>query len=92
MIGGQLSNNATISNIVSKIIDYINENKFSSTTIKETINNLNIPFLDMFKPYLLNIASDIQHYVINNIDNMTSFYARCHEILLITPVAMVITS
>ena len=72
MIGGQLSNNATISNIVSQIIDYINENKFSSTTIKETINNLNIPFLDMFKPYLLNIASDIQHYVINNIDNMTS--------------------
>ena len=72
MIGGQLSNNATISNIISQIINYFNENKFSTAAIKETINKLNIPFLNTLKPYLLTLVSDVQHYIINNLDNMTS--------------------
>lgn len=72
MIGGQLSNNATISNMIYEISNYFNKNKFSTNAIKETINNLDIPFLNTLKPYLLTIATNIQNYIINNLDNMTS--------------------
>ena len=72
MIGGQLSNNATISNMISAIINYFNENNFSTAAIKDTINKLNIPFLNTLKPYLLDIVANIQDYIIGNLDNMTS--------------------
>ena len=42
MIGGQISNNITISNIVDEISLYLNTNLFNSTSISDTIRNLNI--------------------------------------------------
>ena len=46
MIGGQLSKNTTIANILSDINSYINSASFSSNTLPQAIKSLNIPLLN----------------------------------------------
>lgn len=72
MIGGQLSNNTTLINIYTDVVDYFTNNNFSVASIKETIKELNIPFLDSLEPTLITIISKVQTYVVDNIDNMTN--------------------
>ena len=43
MIGGQLSKNTTLTNIMSDISSYLNTNSFSTSSIEDTLKNLNIP-------------------------------------------------
>ena len=72
MIGGQLSKNTTIVNIISDINNYINSNSLSSTTIPQAIKSLNIPLLDTLEPYIVDILASIQNYLITNLGNMTA--------------------
>ena len=72
MIGGQLSKNTTIVNIISDINNYINSNSLSSTTIPQAIKSLNIPLLDTLEPYIVDILTSIQNYLITNLGNMTA--------------------
>ena len=72
MIGGQLSKNTTIANILSDINSYINSASFSSNTLPQAIKSLNIPLLNTLEPYIVDIISSIQNYLITNIGNMTA--------------------
>lgn len=72
MIGGQLSNNTTITNIIEDISVYLSSKSLSTTSINATIRSLNIPFMDTIKPYIINAVNWLQNYIANNIGNMTS--------------------
>ena len=72
MIGGQLSKNTTIANILSDINSYINSASFSSNTLPQAIKSLNIPLLNTLEPYIVDIITSIQNYLITNIGNMTA--------------------
>ncbi|MGM9934427.1 AI-2E family transporter [uncultured Clostridium sp.] len=72
MIGGQLSRNTTISNIISDINAYFANNPISSSSIKEAIDNLNSPIIDSLQPYIMDGFNTIQTYILKNFSNMTS--------------------
>ena len=72
MIGGQLSKNTTIANILSDINSYINSASFSSNTLPQAIKSLNIPLLNTLEPYIVDIITSMQNYLITNIGNMTA--------------------
>lgn len=73
MIGGQISNNTTISNMTQHISSYVSSNSFSTTSIKETLDKINNPFIDSVEPYIINGIIYLQEYVKDNIGNMTSY-------------------
>ena len=72
MIGGQLSKNTTITNIISDISSYLSTNSFSTSTIENTLKNLNIPFIDTLQPYIIQIVATLQKYIMINFGAMTS--------------------
>ncbi|WP_195987244.1 AI-2E family transporter [Clostridium sp. D53t1_180928_C8] len=72
MIGGQLSKNTTLTNIMSDISSYLNTNSFSTSSIEDTLKNLNIPFIDNLQPYIIQIVDTVQKYIMTNLGNMTS--------------------
>lgn len=73
MIGGQISNNITISNIIDEISIYLNSNLFNSSSISDTIRNLNIPFIKELEPYILESLQYVQKYITSNLGNFTSY-------------------
>ena len=73
MIGGQISNNITISNIIDEISIYLNSNLFNSSSISDTIRNLNIPFINELEPYILESLQYVQQYIASNLGNFTSY-------------------
>lgn len=73
MIGGQISNNTTISNMTQHISSYVSSNSFSTTSIKETLDKINNPFIDSVEPYIISGIIYLQEYVKDNIGNMTSY-------------------
>lgn len=72
MIGGQLSKNITITNIITDISHYLNSSSFSASSIENTLKNLNIPFIDNLQPYIIQIVDTAQKYIISNLGAMTS--------------------
>lgn len=72
MIGGQLSNNTTITNIIADISSYLNTNSFSTSSIQNTLKSLNIPFIDNLQPYIIEIVNTLQNYIMLNLGAMTS--------------------
>lgn len=72
MIGGQISNNTTITNIIEEISSYLSSKSFSTSSINATLESLNIPFIDTLEPYIVNAVNWIQNYIASNIGNMTS--------------------
>ena len=72
MIGGQLSKNTTITNIISDISSYLSTNSFTTSTIENTLKNLNIPFIDTLQPYIIQIVATLQKYIMINFGAMTS--------------------
>lgn len=73
MIGGQLSNNTTITNMAQHISLYLSNNSFSTDSIRATLNNLNNPLIDGVKPYITDGLVNLQKYIENNLGNMTSY-------------------
>lgn len=72
MIGGQLSSNTTVINIISEINTYFSNNPLSTSSIKETIENLNSPLISALQPYIVDGFNLIQTYIMKNLTNMTS--------------------
>ena len=72
MIGGQLSKNTTLTNIMSDISSYLNTKSFSTSSIENTLKNLNIPFIDNLEPYIIQIVTALQKYIMINLGSMTS--------------------
>ena len=47
-------------------------NSFSTSTIENTLKNLNIPFIDTLQPYIIQIVATLQKYIMINFGAMTS--------------------
>ena len=73
MIGGQLSNNTTLTNIFQYISLNVNSSSFSTASINAALDGLNNSFIDTLKPYIIDGTNYLQNYVISNIGNMTSY-------------------
>src|SRR5471030_1365131 len=73
MIGGQLSNNTTLTNIIQYISSNLNSSSFSTVSISATLDSLNNSFIDTLKPYIIEGITYLQNYVVSNIGNMTSY-------------------
>ncbi|AQS09424.1 pheromone autoinducer 2 transporter [Clostridium saccharobutylicum] len=73
MIGGQLSNNTTIINIFDYISVYLRNNSLTTASIKETLENTNLPFMNSIQPHIINTVTSIQNYLESNLGNLTSY-------------------
>lgn len=73
MVGGQLSNNTTITYMTQHISSYITSNSFSTESIKDTLDKINNPLIESIKPYIIDGIIYLQNYVKDNIGNMTSY-------------------
>ena len=73
MIGGQLSNNTTITNMTQSISLYLSNTSFSTESIKKTLDSLNSSLVDSIKPYIIDAIIYLQKYIENNLGNMTSY-------------------
>lgn len=73
MIGGQLSNNITITNITHSISLYVSNTSFSTDTIKQTLDSLDSSLVNTIKPYIIDGLVHLQKYIENNLGNMTSY-------------------
>lgn len=73
MIGGQLSNNTTITNMTQAISLYLSNTSFSTEYIKQTLDGLNSSLVDTIKPYVIDAIVYLQKYIENNLGNMTSY-------------------
>lgn len=73
MIGGQLSNNTTITNMTQSISLYLSNTSFSTESIKKTLDGLNSSLVDTIKPYIIDSLIYLQKYIEDNLGNMTSY-------------------
>ncbi|MFT8350293.1 AI-2E family transporter [Clostridium saccharoperbutylacetonicum] len=91
MIGGQLSNNTTLTNITQHIGLYISNTSFSPKSIKETLDKINNPLINSMNPYIVDAVVYLQKYVENNLGNMTSYIMSIGSSVAIFFIALVIS-
>jgi predicted PurR-regulated permease PerM len=72
MIGGQLSRNTTISNIVVYITDYLNNNQLSTDVIQKKLDSLNIQLPENINTTVTKVVSSLQEYVTSSIGSLAS--------------------
>lgn len=72
MIGGQLSNNTTLTNIISYIVNYFTNSTFSINSIEQTLENMNSPIVNTLQPYIIDMFKFVETYIIKNLNNLTS--------------------
>ncbi|WP_099466694.1 AI-2E family transporter [Konateibacter massiliensis] len=70
MIGGQLSKNTTISNIVAYITDYMNQSQFSAEAIEEKLDSLNIQLPENFNNIVTDVVTAVQSYITGSLTNL----------------------
>lgn len=73
MVGGQLSNNTTITNMTQHISSYISQNSLSERSIRETLDKIHSPIIDNIRPYIIDGIIYVQDYLKHNLGNMTSY-------------------
>lgn len=73
MIGGQLSQSSTFSNIFNYVTSYFSNNSISTQAIAEFIQEKNIPFGDTLISQLDTIAEFIQDFLLSLVEGVASF-------------------
>lgn len=63
MIGGQLSRNTTITNIVAYITDYLSNNQLSASIVQEKLSSLNIKIPDYINSMVTKGVTALQQYI-----------------------------
>ena len=91
MIGGQLSNNTTIANIISDINTYFSHNPFSTSSINDMVENSNSPFIKSLQPYIIEGFNFIQTYIIKNLNHMTSSIVSIGSSIATSIIAIIIS-
>lgn len=91
MIGGQLSNNTTITNMTQTISLYLSNTSFSTESINETLDGLNSSIVDSVKPYVIDAIIYLQKYFENNLGNMTSYIMSIGSSIATFFIALVIS-
>ncbi|PXV93639.1 putative PurR-regulated permease PerM [Lachnotalea glycerini] len=72
MIGGQVSRNTRISNILLYITDYMNNNQFSTQAIESKLDSLNIQLPENINSTIANVLSSLQDYIMSSIGNVAN--------------------
>lgn len=70
MIGGQLSKNTTITNIINYITDYLNQNKIDTNFIQNQLQNLNITVNDSLSEKIASVLVWLQDYITGLINGL----------------------
>lgn len=73
MIGGQISNSSTLSNILDTITEYFATNSFSAESVQSLISNWNIPFGDFLTDKLGDIATFLSDVLVAFIGDTGNF-------------------
>lgn len=73
MIGGQLSENSTISNIIKDITNYLNSNSVSADSVQKFIIDHNIPFGDIINDKLSVAAVFLQDILLGLFNGFADF-------------------
>ena len=73
MIGGQISQNSTINNILASITDYFNNNTLSTESITKLITDMHLPFGDLITSQMDNIAKFLQSAFASMLDGVANF-------------------
>lgn len=69
MIGGQLSQNTTLTNIIEYISKYFENHTFSADGIKKQIEALNIPFMENLDKYVSEVVVWLQSFITRIMDS-----------------------
>jgi len=73
MIGGQVSNNTTISIIVKEISNYIKNGDLSESNITAQIEQLNIPFLGELESKITVLIEWLQDFIMSMVTGLMNF-------------------
>ncbi len=73
MIGGQISKNTTILNILNDLYSYFNSSIFDFSSINETLKNLDSPYIKEIKPYIIDGIQYIQKYASQNLSSVSNY-------------------
>ncbi|MBQ2744609.1 MAG: AI-2E family transporter [Lachnospiraceae bacterium] len=73
MIGGQISQNSTLSNILVSITEYFESSSFSTESLTNLISNLKLPFGDVISSQMGNIASFLQSLITGLFSGVADF-------------------
>lgn len=71
MIGGQLSDNTTITNAVSYIGEYVSNTNFTADVLLKELERVNIPFAENINTVIVDVIVGIQDYITQGIKNIT---------------------
>lgn len=71
MIGGQLSDNTTITKAIDYIGEYVNNTNLTADVLLSELERINIPFAENVNTVIVDIIVGIQDYVILGIKNLT---------------------
>lgn len=91
MIGGQLSNNTTLTNIIQYISLNLNSSSFSIVSINAALDSLNNSFIGTLKPYIIDGITYLQNYIFSNIGNMTSYIMSIGSSVVTFFIALIIS-
>lgn len=72
MIGGQLSQNTSLINIIEYIKSYTYGSSFDKNSIERTLKDLHNPIIDMLDPYIIKGLSYLEDYLVSNIGSLST--------------------
>lgn len=72
MIGGQISHNTTIANVISYISNYLMSSTISVDTIQKKLDSFNIQLPGNFDAKLVDILNYIQSYIVKSLGSLTT--------------------
>lgn len=72
MVGGKLSNNLTIANMINYLSNYLNNSTLTVNSITEKLQSLNISIPGDFNDKIAKVVSYVQTYATSSIGSMTS--------------------
>ncbi len=72
MIGGQISKSTTLTNMVNDLYVYFTSNLMDISSINKTLKNLDSPYIQQLKPYIIKGIEYVQKYIATNLSNFTS--------------------
>ncbi|MBQ9701031.1 MAG: AI-2E family transporter [Lachnospiraceae bacterium] len=73
MIGGQISLNSTLRDIIKAIVDFFNSSSFNTANIEKLLQDFDIPFMDTIQSQMGAIATFLQNILTTVVNNVANF-------------------
>lgn len=72
MIGGQLSKNTSLTNIIEYIKSYTYNSSFDISSLQANLMDLHNPIIDALDPYIIKGIASLEDYLVSNIGSLSS--------------------